>query len=79
MPTAKLTSKGQATIPKEVRDHLDLQPGDRIEFAIEPDGRVVVLPATLDVADLRGILPAPERPISLDEMEAVIRKQAGKR
>lgn len=79
MPTATLTSKGQATIPKEVRDYLHLRPGDRIEFAIEPDGRVILLPATLDVADLQGILPAPKRPVTLDEMEAAIRERAGGR
>lgn len=41
MPAAKLTSKGQITIPKEVREKLGLAPGDRLEF-LEEDGRFVV-------------------------------------
>jgi antitoxin PrlF len=44
MPTSSITSKGQTTIPKEIRDHLHLKPGDRIEFVTDEDGRVVVLP-----------------------------------
>ncbi len=38
----KLTSKGQVTIPKPVRDRLGLQPGDSVEFDLAPDGRIVI-------------------------------------
>jgi len=79
MPVSTITSKGQTTIPEEIRRHLKLKPGDRIEFVVEPDGRVVLVPATVDIADLKGILaPAPRR-VSLEEMDRVIRKRAGKR
>jgi antitoxin PrlF len=37
---AALTSKGQTTIPKAIRDHLDMKPGDRIAFTLMPDGTV---------------------------------------
>jgi antitoxin PrlF len=50
-----ITSKGQATIPKAVRDHLQLKPGDRVKFFIHPDGSVVLLPK-LPLSALRGIL-----------------------
>lgn len=35
-----VTVKGQVTIPKPIRDHLGLTPGSRVEFEVEPDGRV---------------------------------------
>jgi antitoxin PrlF len=50
-----ITSKGQTTIPKAVRDHLGLRPGDRVKFFIHPDGSVVLLPK-LPASALRGIV-----------------------
>jgi antitoxin PrlF len=41
MPTATLTSKGQTTIPREVREFLKLKPGDKLEFRLMPDGQTV--------------------------------------
>lgn len=79
MPIATLTSKGQVTIPKEVRGHLSLKSGDRLDFIIQSDGQVVLRPATVDVRSLRGILMPPARPISVAEMNAVIRSRRGGR
>jgi antitoxin PrlF len=59
--SAKVTRKGQATIPKAIRDHLKLRPGDRIAFVIAENGRVVLLPIVLDAGDLPGILAPPRR------------------
>jgi AbrB family looped-hinge helix DNA binding protein len=67
-----LTGKGQATIPKAIRDHLHLKPGDRVKFFVHPDGTVVLLPK-LPASSLRGILKA-RRTVSLDEMEQAIAK-----
>jgi len=39
-----ITVKGQATIPKAIREHLRLKPGDRVKFFVHPDGSVVLLP-----------------------------------
>jgi antitoxin PrlF len=79
MAISTITSKGQTTIPGEIRRLLKLKPGDRLEFVVEPDGKVVLVPATVDIADLKGILaPAPRR-VSLEEMERTIRKRAAKR
>ncbi len=69
MPSSMLTSKGQTTIPKEIRDRLHLRPGDRLEFITEADGRVVLVPVTLDIGDLFGALPKPKRKASLEEMD----------
>ncbi len=41
-----ITVKGQATIPKAIREHLGLKPGDRIKFFVRPDGSVVIVPKT---------------------------------
>jgi antitoxin PrlF len=62
-----ITKKGQATIPKAVREHLGVKPGDRIRFFIHPDGMVVLLPV-LPVTALKGIVRAPGRPVTIDEM-----------
>ncbi len=74
MAVSTITSKGQTTIPGEIRRHLKLKPGDRIEFVVEADGKVVLMPATVDVRELKGLLaPAPRR-VSLEEMESAIRR-----
>ena len=65
-----LTIKGQATIPKAVREHLHLGPGDRVKFFVHPDGSVVILPK-IPTSRLKGIVK-PRRRASLDEMEAAI-------
>jgi len=79
MAASTITSKGQTTIPGEIRKHLKLKPGDRVEFVVEADGKVVLVPATVDVRELYGLLaPAPRR-ASLEEMDAAIRKRAARR
>ena len=76
MSVATMTSKGQTTIPKAIREHLALRPGDKLRFLVEADGRVVILPATLSIKDLKGSLPRPPEPVSLDGMDAAIRKRS---
>jgi len=75
MPAATLTSKGQTTIPKAVREYLRLRPGDRMEFILEGNGRVVLVPALVDVRELEGILPPPRKPVTIEKMRKVIRKR----
>ena len=73
------TSKGQTTIPKDVRKRLNLHPGDRLEFVIDDDGRVLLLPATVDVSELAGMLKWTAQPVTVSEMNQVIRKRGGRR
>ncbi len=61
MPVSRLTSKGQTTIPKEIRDKLDLKPGDRIRFVFEEDDRVLLEPIKADLSSLAGMLYDPNR------------------
>lgn len=58
MSTATLTRKGQTTIPKDVREHLGLQPGDRLEFVVE-DNVVILRPATRKVIEVKGFSRSP--------------------
>lgn len=62
-----ITVKGQATIPKPIREHLGLQPGDRVKFFVHPDGSVVLLPK-LPVSALRGIVKPGQRVVTIDQM-----------
>ena len=72
MAIATITSKGQVTLPKALRDRLRLKAGDQIDF-VEVDGNVVLKPRHVRAVDLIGILkPAGEPPVSIDAMEAAI-------
>jgi AbrB family looped-hinge helix DNA binding protein len=73
-----VTSKGQITLPKAVRDRLHLRSGDRVEFVVLEDGRVEIVPVTAPVTQLKGMLPAPRTPVTLEEMEAAVGKRAGR-
>lgn len=80
MPVSLITSKGQTTIPIKIREHLHLKPGDRVDFVIEDNGRVVLEPTTLDFQDLEGILHRPgKKAVSTDEMKAAIKERFKKR
>lgn len=71
-----ITIKGQTTIPKKIRAHLKIQPGDKIDFVIDNNGKVVLEPATLDVKELEGILHKPGmKAVSVEEMKKAVRKR----
>jgi len=74
---ATLSSKGQATIPKAVRERLHLKPGDRFKFFFNPDG-VIILPK-ISTSRLKGIIPKPATPVSLEEIDAAIEAGATQR
>lgn len=76
MPDATLTTKGQVTIPKAIRDHLRLDTGDRVSFVIHDDGTVVLQPVTRHVRDLAGLLHRTgSRAVSLRDMDEGIAKR----
>ena len=77
MATTTLTSKGQLTLPKEVRDRLKLHTGDRLVVHVQEDGTILLQPVTVDVEALYGLLPKPARPVSLEEMERAIQEGPG--
>ena len=76
MPSSTLTSKGQTTIPREVREHLKLESGDQIDFVIQPDGSVSIRPAIVHVSELKGMLHRKGmKAVSLKAMNDAIRKR----
>ena len=67
-----ITSKGQTTIPKEVRKKLKLKPGDRIYWILEDD-QAVLRPKTGSILDLAGMLHRPgQKPATIEEMNSAI-------
>ena len=82
MPTSTLTSKGQITIPKEVRERLGVQEGDRIVFQFDKHGRVVLQPESRDpLGNLLGLLRhrAKDRPATVEEMNEAIRTRVARK
>ncbi|MHC4471431.1 MAG: AbrB/MazE/SpoVT family DNA-binding domain-containing protein [Planctomycetota bacterium] len=73
MPVATVTSKGQVTIPKAIRDFLGLRSGDRVDFWRTPEGKVVLEPLMVDLRSLKGILKA-DRKVTIEEMNEAIRR-----
>jgi AbrB family looped-hinge helix DNA binding protein len=78
MSTATLTSKGQITIPVDVRRALNVEAGDRVEFVQVEPGRFEVIAATHSVRELKGRFGKPERTTSIDEMNAAIASQGSR-
>jgi antitoxin PrlF len=67
-----ITVKGQATIPKSIREHLGLQPGDRVKFFVHPDGSVVLLPK-LSASAVRGMVKSRHpRRVTTEQMTAAV-------
>ncbi len=78
MATAKITSKGQVTLPKSVRDALHLRSGDKIDFVFTRDREVLLRPVTRRVDEIFGILHRPgQKSLSVEEMNAAVRKRFG--
>jgi antitoxin PrlF len=68
-PPTTISSKGQVTVPREVRERLGLQAGDKIAWSTLSNGTIVLRPKTRRLADLVGILTQPGQPgVTVDEM-----------
>ena len=72
MPTATMTSKGQITVPAEVRAKLGLRAGVKIDFVVTAGGEVVLRPRTADIRLLRGMLPYKGPPVSIEDMDKAV-------
>ena len=76
MSVSTITTKGQTTIPKDIRNYLKVGAGDKIDFIIDKNGQVIVEPTVRDVKELKGILSRPgARAVSVNEMKAVVRSR----
>ena len=77
MMEATLSSKGQATIPKAVRERLQIKPGDRFKFFFHPDG-VIILPK-IATSRLKGSVPRLAQSVSLKQIDGAIEAGATQR
>ena len=78
MAMAKVTSKGQITIPIEVRTELNLKPGDQILFARDPMGRYVLFPRNGSVKRLKGMFGKFHRTVTIEEMNEAIAERGAR-
>ena len=74
MSTAALTSKGQLTVPVEVRRKMGLKPGDRVVFIEGENGEFILKPKTGSIMDMYGIGKWDGPPVTIEEMNETIAK-----
>jgi AbrB family looped-hinge helix DNA binding protein len=79
MPTSTLTTKGQITIPRQIRAALNLRTGDQLVFHLRDDGVVEMQPEKVDLMSLFGALDPPVKGVTLEDMEAAIEAEATSR
>jgi antitoxin PrlF len=75
MTTATISSKGQITIPANVRHALQVDTGDRVEFVEVEPGRYEFVAATRSVTELKGMFGKAQRTVSIEEMNRAIATQ----
>lgn len=79
MASATITSKGQITIPAQVRNALGLDAGDRVEFVETGERQFAIVPATGSVRELKGLFRVRQKkPVTLEEMDLAIAKGASR-
>jgi AbrB family looped-hinge helix DNA binding protein len=77
MASATITTKGQVTIPKEIRDYLNLDTGSKVDFVIDENGIVKLIPLNVPIESLSGILRRKGmKSATLEEMEQTISEGA---
>jgi antitoxin PrlF len=72
MTSATVSSKGQITIPANVRQVLQVEAGDRVEFVEVEAGRFELVAATRSIQQLKGMFGKPKKAISIDDMNKAI-------
>jgi antitoxin PrlF len=71
MPESTITVKGQTTVPQPIRDALQVQPGTKLQWALMPDGTIIVRAKTKSLLDLAGMLKAPKgKKVRIEDMNA---------
>ena len=67
-----MTSRGQITIPAEIRDKLNLSSGNKLEFILQDD-QIIMLPINKSIKGLKGLLPKPDNILTCDKMNDIIK------
>lgn len=71
-----ITSKGQITMPKKVREKLNIQVGDKVEFLIDENGGVYIFPVKSSLSKLKGMVPPTHKKVSLADMKNAIEQES---
>ena len=74
LPNTTITSKGQITIPREIRDKMHLSLGSKLEFLCKDD-YIIIRPVNKSLKNLKGILPKPVKALSCEEMNEIVRNR----
>ena len=69
--SVKITSKGQVTLPKTVRDYLNVSPGDEMTFRVTSDGSVIVEPK-VKLMSLKGLVKTDVKGVSVEDMKMAV-------
>lgn len=78
MEITTVTSKGQMTIPADIRRALKINAGDRLQCLVEDD-HLLLIPARGSIRNLKGFIPKPKRPVSLEAMNEAVAAEAAER
>ncbi|MFM9042170.1 MAG: AbrB/MazE/SpoVT family DNA-binding domain-containing protein [Vulcanococcus sp.] len=78
MTTITLSSKGQLTIPRQLRESLGLTPGSRLMVSVDQNGRLILVPSLYEREELFRNRPAVKRSMTLEEMDRAIAAAAGR-
>lgn len=73
---ATVTAKGQVTLPAEARRRLGIRPGSKLAFVVIDEERLEIIPMADSIDTLKGMLPKPETPLSLEDIQEAIVKGA---
>lgn len=77
MATSTITSRGQTTIPRKIRERNHLREGDQIEWVETEDGHIEVIPITRDAAKVAGLFKDwVKAPVSVEEMNLAVKQAA---
>lgn len=79
MEVSTISAKGQTTIPVQVQKSLNLKSGDKLQYIIKLDGSVKLLPKTLSIKDIMGVLPNPQKIASLEEINEAASRAVAKK
>jgi antitoxin PrlF len=78
MTSVTLSSKGQLTIPRQLRESLGLTPGTRLMVSVDPNGRLILVPSLYEPEDLFRDRPAVQRSMTLEDMDRAIAAATGR-
>ena len=78
MTSVTLSSKGQLTIPRQLRESLGLTPGTRLMVSVDQDGRLILVPSLYEPEDLFHDQPTVQRPMTLEDMDRTIAAAASR-